>query len=213
MTTIKRFTPDYKMHAVRFEAFAREAEHGEFVKFSDYEALVSELASIRQINAQTLQVKLTMAESIKKLTDRVNGLAVENAGFKHALSVILEHVDVTDKGPAGVVAMIANDELFNSETPATSAALADIEARGWRSLPSACLPWLMTQLTARQAIAMIYVMLAPRRWITPPSCGRPNERAPSDFQWRDGSRHSRRPQDTDAPGYEASTKTTRSPKL
>ncbi|BEM52787.1 hypothetical protein SME20J_14740 [Serratia marcescens] len=130
MTTIKRFTPDYKMHAVRFEAFAREAEHGEFVKFSDYEALVSELASIRQINAQTLQVKLTMAESIKKLTDRVNGLAVENAGFKHALSVILEHVDVTDKGPAGVVAMIANDELFNSETPATSAALADIEARG-----------------------------------------------------------------------------------
>ncbi|WP_440487503.1 hypothetical protein [Serratia ureilytica] len=130
MTTIKRFTPDYKMHAVRFEAFAREAEHGEFVKFSDYEALVSELASIRQINAQTLQVKLTMAESIKKLTDRVNGLAVENAGFKHALSVILEHVDVTDKGPAGVVAMIANDELFNSETPATDAALAAIQAQG-----------------------------------------------------------------------------------
>lgn len=30
MTTIKRFTPDYKMHAVRFEAFAREAEHGEY---------------------------------------------------------------------------------------------------------------------------------------------------------------------------------------
>lgn len=134
MTTIKRFTPDYKMHAVRFEAFAREAEHGEFVKFSDYEALVSELASIRQINAQTLQVKLTMAESIKKLTDRVNGLAVENAGFKHALSVILEHVDVTDKGPAGVVVMIANDELFNSETPATDAALAAIQAQGVEKL-------------------------------------------------------------------------------
>ncbi|MEL5451103.1 hypothetical protein PTR41_14630 [Serratia bockelmannii] len=74
MTTIKRFTPDYKMHAVRFEAFAREAEHGEFVKFSDYEALVSELASSRQINAQTLQIKLTMAETIKELTDRVNAL-------------------------------------------------------------------------------------------------------------------------------------------
>lgn len=64
------------------------------------------------------------------LADRVNGLAVENAGFKHALSVILEHVDVTDKGPAGVVAMIANDELFNSETPATDAALAAIQAQG-----------------------------------------------------------------------------------
>lgn len=61
---------------------------------------------------------------------RVNALAVENAGFKHALSVILEHVDVTDKGQAGVVAMIANDELFNSETPATDAALAAIQAQG-----------------------------------------------------------------------------------
>ncbi|HEI9848861.1 TPA: hypothetical protein SLN67_001870 [Serratia marcescens] len=57
---------------------------------------------------------------------RADALAVENAGFKHALSVILEHVDVTDKGQAGVVAMIANDELFNSETPATDAALAAI---------------------------------------------------------------------------------------
>lgn len=37
MTTIKRFTPDYKMHAVRFEAFAREAEHGELVQFDDHQ--------------------------------------------------------------------------------------------------------------------------------------------------------------------------------
>ncbi|WP_347299530.1 hypothetical protein [Clostridium perfringens] len=138
MTTIKRFTPDYKMHAARFEPFARETEHGELVKLSDYEALVSELASSRQINAQTLQVKLTMAETIKELTDRVNALAVENAGFKHALSVILEHVDVTDKGQAGVVAMIANDELFNSETPATDAALAAIHAQGVEKFADMC---------------------------------------------------------------------------
>ncbi len=65
---------------------------------------------------------------------RADALAVENAGFKHALSVILEHVDVTDKGQAGVVAMIANDELFNSETPATDAAFAAIEARGVEKL-------------------------------------------------------------------------------
>lgn len=72
---VQRYNPDYVMHAARFEPFAREAEHGEYVKFSDYEALVSELASSRQINAQTLQVKLTMAETIKELTDRVERLS------------------------------------------------------------------------------------------------------------------------------------------
>ncbi|MGP1182142.1 hypothetical protein ACJ8J4_04870 [Serratia sp. CY47280] len=102
MTTIKRFTPDYKMHAVRFEAFARESEHGELVRFDAHQQVVSAVEAER------------------------DALAVENASFKHALSVILEHVDVTDKGQAGVVAMIANDELFNSETPATDAALAAI---------------------------------------------------------------------------------------
>ncbi len=106
MTTIKRFNPDYKMHAARFEAFAREAEHGELVQFDDHQQVVSAVEAER------------------------DALAVENAGFKHALSVILEHVDVTDKGQAGVVAMIANDELFNSETPATDAAIAAIQAQG-----------------------------------------------------------------------------------
>ncbi|WP_202396316.1 ParE family toxin-like protein [Serratia marcescens] len=43
MTTIKRFTPDYKMHAVRFEAFAREAEHGEYVRFDAHQQKVSAL--------------------------------------------------------------------------------------------------------------------------------------------------------------------------
>ncbi|HIE4798990.1 TPA: hypothetical protein ACXNDR_001647 [Serratia marcescens] len=118
MTTIKRFTPDYKMHAVRFEAFAREAEHGEFVKFSDYEALVSELASIRQLNAQTLQVKLTMAETIKKLTDRVNALAVENAALKDACGGDGSYRDCPG---------CAHSQYIESpETPATDAALAAI---------------------------------------------------------------------------------------
>ncbi|HEI9833964.1 TPA: hypothetical protein SLN39_000975 [Serratia marcescens] len=106
---VQRYNPDYVMHAARFAPFARENEHGEFVKFSDYEVLKAERDA---------------------LADRADALAVENAGFKHALSVILEHVDVTDKGQAGVVAMIANDELFNSETPATDAALAAIQAQG-----------------------------------------------------------------------------------
>ncbi|WP_424543311.1 hypothetical protein [Serratia marcescens] len=106
---IQRYNPDYKMHAVRFEAFAREAEHGELVRFDAHQQVVSAIEAERDAQQK-----------------RADALAVENAGFKHALSVILEHVDVTDKGPAGVVAMIANDELFNSETPATSAALAAI---------------------------------------------------------------------------------------
>lgn len=130
MTTIKRFTPDYKMHAVRFEAFAREAEHGEYVRFDAHQQKVSAL----EAECDALQVRLRNAlsseqEAIQRAhsaNQTADVLAVENAGFKHALSVILEHVDVTDKGQAGVVAMIANDELFNSETPATDAALAAI---------------------------------------------------------------------------------------
>lgn len=64
MTTIKRFTPDYKMHAVRFEAFAREAEHGEYVRFDAHQQTVSALEAERDA-----------------LADRVNALAVENARY------------------------------------------------------------------------------------------------------------------------------------
>ncbi|WP_048796807.1 MULTISPECIES: hypothetical protein [Serratia] len=145
---VKRYNPDYVMHAARFEPFAREAEHGEFVKFSDYEALVSELASSRQINAQTLQVKLTMAETIKELTDRVDrlsgmltesrvatksaeeradALAVENAALKEFIKKKCFVV------PAGASCLAEADECAEGsmpETPATDAALAAIEVRG-----------------------------------------------------------------------------------
>lgn len=90
---VQRYNPDYVMHAARFAPFAREAEHGEFVKFSDYEALVSELASSRQINTQTLQVKLTMADTIKELTARVNALAVENATLKSGVGFFMYSPD------------------------------------------------------------------------------------------------------------------------
>lgn len=46
-----------------------------------YEALKAKCDHLEQINAQTLQVKLTMAETIKELTDRVNALAVESAAL------------------------------------------------------------------------------------------------------------------------------------
>ncbi|MBJ2080620.1 hypothetical protein [Serratia ureilytica] len=82
------------------------------------------------VENQDIKTDKPLPMSYEALKAERDALAVENVGFKHALSVILEHVDVTDKGQAGVVAMIANDELFNSETPATSAALAAIQAQG-----------------------------------------------------------------------------------
>lgn len=119
---VQRYNPDYVMHAARFAPFARENEHGEFVKFSDYEALVSELATSQQINTQTLQVKLTMAETIKELTDRFNALAVENENQRDWINKCSELWD----------AGCDLDNLLGliPETPATDAALADIEARG-----------------------------------------------------------------------------------
>lgn len=137
MTTIKRFTPDYKMHAVRFEAFAREAEHGEFVKFSDYEALVSELASSRQINAQTLQIKLTMAETIKELTDRVNALAVENQALIEGLRCIYTTALIAQDSGSEILYSwdFSNQpaeeiEMWISGAKETDAALAAIQAQG-----------------------------------------------------------------------------------
>ncbi|HDY1152147.1 TPA: hypothetical protein RO978_004327 [Escherichia coli] len=63
---------------------------------------------------------------------RANALAAENAGLKHAMAVTLEHVSVTDAGKAGVAAMIINDALHHSETPATDAFLAEIERKAIR---------------------------------------------------------------------------------
>lgn len=68
---------------------------------------------------------------------RANALAAENAGLKHAMAVTLEHVSVTDAGQAGVAAMIINDALHHSETPATDAFLAEIRAEVFNDLCAA----------------------------------------------------------------------------
>ncbi|EFF0716476.1 TPA: hypothetical protein RG855_001816 [Escherichia coli] len=67
---------------------------------------------------------------------RANALAAENAGLKHAMAVTLEHVSVTDAGQAGVAAMIINDALHHSETPATDAFLAEVRAQAFNDLCS-----------------------------------------------------------------------------
>lgn len=67
---------------------------------------------------------------------RANALAAENAGLKHAMAVTLEHVSVTDAGQTGVAAMIINDALHHSETPATDAFLAEVRAQAFNDLCS-----------------------------------------------------------------------------
>ena len=72
---------------------------------------------------------IKQADSAVKLAhEKFSALAAENAGLKHAMPVTLEHVSVTDAGQAGVAAMIINDALHHSETPATDAFLAEIRA-------------------------------------------------------------------------------------
>ncbi|EOK6107401.1 hypothetical protein ACM7X3_000323 [Escherichia coli] len=67
--------------------------------------------------------------TIDNLEDKCSALAAENAGLKHAMAVTLEHVSVTDAGQAGVAAMIINDALHHSETPATDAFLAEVRTK------------------------------------------------------------------------------------
>jgi hypothetical protein len=122
MITIKRFTPDYKMHAVRFEAFAREAEHGELVRFDAHQQVVSALEAERDA-----------------LADRVNALAVENAAMREALDSIRIYSSDTLSGPSDSVPDMAAwlregvehlHQVSIIETPATDAALAAIQAQG-----------------------------------------------------------------------------------
>ncbi|ECE1725259.1 hypothetical protein C2J41_17855 [Salmonella enterica] len=68
--------------------------------------------------------------TIAALEARCAALAAEGAGLKHAMAVTLEHVSVTDADQAGVAAMIINDALHHSETPATDAFLAEVRAQG-----------------------------------------------------------------------------------
>ncbi|MGP2936088.1 hypothetical protein ACTVNX_24085 [Serratia nevei] len=62
---VQRYNPDYVMHAARFAPFARENEHSEFVKFSDYEILKAERDALQK---------------------RADALAVENAAMKRERS-------------------------------------------------------------------------------------------------------------------------------
>ncbi|MGP2591242.1 hypothetical protein [Serratia marcescens] len=146
MTTIKRFTPDYKMHAVRFEAFAREAEHGEYVKFDAHQRAVSALEAERdeqQKRADALEVRLRNAlsseqEAIQRAhaaNQTADALAVENARCKFEVSRCHQTIDEMFKNrdkwidKEWLAAIWSTSKRLMNETPATDAALAAIRAR------------------------------------------------------------------------------------
>ncbi|CAI0811159.1 MULTISPECIES: hypothetical protein [Serratia] len=107
MTTIKRFTPDYAMHAARFEPFAREAEHGEYVRFDAHQQKVSALEAERDA-----------------LADRVNALAVERDAARNALASIYK--TVTGERPEWSNWQAYLDDIVEE----IGAAIAAIQAQG-----------------------------------------------------------------------------------
>ena len=93
-------------------------------KFAEAEAKCAALAEDQQKAIESIK----QADAAVKLAhEKFSALAAENAGLKHAMVVTLEHVSVTDAGQAGVAAMIINDALHHSETPATDAFLAEVK--------------------------------------------------------------------------------------
>ncbi|WP_439076077.1 hypothetical protein [Serratia sarumanii] len=134
MTTIKRFTPDYKMHAVRFEAFAREAEHGEYVRFDAHQQTVSALEAERDALAdrvERLSGMLTESRAAtKSAEERADALAVENTCL---VSAITDHKNSTHFCErCGEDDPCATDDVCGvlRGIPDTDAALAAIQAQG-----------------------------------------------------------------------------------
>lgn len=109
---VQRYNPDYVMHAARFAPFARENEHGEFVKFSDYEVLKSE-RDAQQKRADALAVEnAARGEIIERL------IGIFTASGYHAMQ--------NSHDPCSSLLFDAFQAI---RQPATSAALAAIEAR------------------------------------------------------------------------------------
>ncbi|HIF6594381.1 hypothetical protein D3I93_02260 [Serratia marcescens] len=92
MTTIQRFTPDYKMHAVRFEAFAREAEHGECAKFDAHQRAVSALEAERDalaVENQALSAALSLISGSYGLSPHIQSMcAVDTPTTDAAVAAI-----------------------------------------------------------------------------------------------------------------------------
>ncbi|HCB7517173.1 TPA: ead/Ea22-like family protein [Escherichia coli] len=119
-------TIDYQVLRDAAVAVETEPMHQNFVAFrmaftpSVALALLDEIKRLEDTNIDAMC-------RIAELETNLAALVAENAGLKHAMAVTLEHVSVTDAGQAGVAAMIINDALHHSETPATDAFLAEVK--------------------------------------------------------------------------------------
>ncbi|MGS3430353.1 hypothetical protein ACB358_29835, partial [Serratia nevei] len=67
----QRFNPDYKMHAVRFEAFAREAEHGELVRFDAHQQVVSTLKAERDAQQKRADALAVESVELRHIAERI----------------------------------------------------------------------------------------------------------------------------------------------
>ena len=121
---------------------------------------------------------IKQADSAVKLAhEKFSALAAENAGLKHAMAVTLEHVSVTDAGQAGVAAMIINDALHHSETPASNVVLPAEEAEELARIALASLEAEPVSQTYKLNELSGNPPVTPDGWI---SC---SELMPNDAQW------------------------------
>ncbi|CVE39556.1 Uncharacterised protein [Serratia marcescens] len=122
---IQRFNPDYKMHAVRFEAFAREAEHGELVRFDAHQQVVSTLKAERDAQQK-----------------RADALAVESVELRHIAERIVNALYAAGYEPEENSLHPWKSLIFDAEkalnTPDTVAALAAIQAQGVEKFADMC---------------------------------------------------------------------------
>ncbi|PNU36520.1 hypothetical protein [Serratia marcescens] len=92
---VQRYNPDYVMHAARFAPFARENEHGEFVKFSDYEVLKAERDTLAD-RVERLSGMLTESRVATKSADeRADALSVRN---ERLTAFLTEGFNIAGKG-------------------------------------------------------------------------------------------------------------------
>ncbi|MBH2662522.1 hypothetical protein I5P64_05715 [Serratia ureilytica] len=111
---VQRYNPDYVMHAARFAPFARENEHGEFVRFSDYESLALENAALKSAITGKAYIDFVTSNGWNPGMKTING---KFAGFMDA------EIDF------GCMAYDHAKKLIDAvETPATDAALAAIRS-------------------------------------------------------------------------------------
>ncbi|QLJ61192.1 hypothetical protein HP475_15260 [Serratia marcescens] len=76
---VQRYNPDYIMHAARFEPFARESEHGEYVRFDAHQQAVRGLEAERDAlvaENQAMADSLSLISSCYGLSPHIQSMCV-----------------------------------------------------------------------------------------------------------------------------------------